>query len=198
MYRHDIYPVAIIGLSLVLGGCAPAIVGGVAGSAAVAHDTRTFGTQVEDEVIENKINARIFEDRELYERSHINATSYNNLVLLTGEAPTEEMRQRIEALAQRTKKVRDVYNEIAVREPTVLSVRSNDAWITTKVKGQTLRIKDFDPTRVKVVTERGIVYLMGMLTRREGDAVAELVRRVEGVQQVVKLFEYADGAEPGR
>ncbi|MGH8583476.1 MAG: BON domain-containing protein [Gammaproteobacteria bacterium] len=198
MYRHDIYPLAIIGLSLVLGGCAPVIVGGVAGSTAVAHDTRTFGTQIEDEVIENKINARIFEDRELYERSHVSPTSYDNLVLLTGEAPTEELRQRIEALARRTKKVRDVYNEIAVREPTALSVRSNDAWITTKVKGQTLRIKAFDPTRVKVVTERGIVYLMGMLTRKEGDAVAELVRRVEGVQQVVKLFEYTDGAEPGR
>ncbi len=151
-----------------------------------AHATRTTGTVVEDEAIELKISTS------MYQNSHINATSYNNIVLLTGEAATEDLRQRIHEIAAGTEKVRQVHDYIRVGPTSSLAARSNDTWLTTQVKTQHLRIKDFDPTRVKVVTESGVVYLMGLLNHKEGAAVAELTRRVKGVRKVVKLFEYGD------
>lgn len=178
--------------ALLVQGCAPVILGGVAGGATVAHDSRTTGTVIEDETIELKIANSVFEDSELRARAHINATSYNTMVLLTGETPTEAMRQRVEEQARHTDKVSQVYNELRVAPPSSLSARTNDTWITTKVKTQLFRIKGFDPTRVKVVTEHSVVYLMGLLTRKEASAVAELSRRVGGIQKVVKFFEVID------
>ncbi|MGH8542483.1 MAG: BON domain-containing protein [Gammaproteobacteria bacterium] len=175
-----------------LSGCGPVIVGGVAGGAVVAHDTRTTGTFVEDEAIELKISNSVYRNPDLNSKSHINATSYNNIVLLTGEAATEDLRQRIHDLAADTEKVRQVHDYIRVGRISSLAARSNDTWITTQVKTQHLRIKGFDPTRVKVVTESAVVYLMGLLNRKEGAAVAELTRRIGGVRKVVKLFEYSD------
>lgn len=174
-----------------LSGCGPVIVGGVAGGAAVAHDSRTTGTFVEDEAIELKIINSVYQNADL-NSSHINATSYNNIVLLTGEAATEDLRQRIHDLAAATEKVRQVHDYIRVGHTRSLAARSNDTWLTTQVKTQHLRIKDFDPTRVKVVTESSVVYLMGLLNHKEGAAVAELTRRIGGVRKVVKLFEYRD------
>jgi len=173
----------------ILAGCAPAIVGGAATGVVIAHDTRTTGTVVEDEAIELKVANKIFKDKELFNQTHINVTSYNNNVLVTGETPTEEMRQRVITLTTKTPKVRHVYNEVSVEPPRPMLSRSNDAWITTKIKSNLLRIKDFDSTRVKVVTEKGVVYLMGFLNEQEGTAVAEHVRRISGVRKVVKLFE---------
>ena len=173
----------------ILAGCGPAIVGGAATGAVIAHDTRTTGTVVEDEAIELKVANKIFKDKELFNQTHINVTSYNNNVLVTGETPTEEMRQRVITLTTKTPKVRHVYNEVSVEPPRPMLSRSNDAWITTKIKSNLLRIKDFDSTRVKVVTEKGVVYLMGFLNEQEGTAVAEHVRRISGVRKVVKLFE---------
>jgi osmotically-inducible protein OsmY len=154
-----------------------------------AHNTRTTGTFVEDEAIELKIINSVSQNADY---SHINATSYNNIVLLTGEAATEDVRQRIHDLAAATEKVRQVHDYIRVGPTSSLAARSNDTWLTTQVKTQHLRIKDFDPTRVKVVTESGVVYLMGLLNPKEGAAVAELTRRIGGVRKVVKLFEYRD------
>lgn len=178
-------------------GCAPAVVGGVAGGAAVVHDSRTTGTVIEDEAIELKIANAIYSNEELNATSHVNATSYNTKVLLTGEAPTEAMRQQIGEIARNTEKVRHVYNELRIAPASSLAARSTDTWITTKVKTQLFRIKGFNPTRVKVVTEHGVVYLMGLLTRREASAVAELTSRVGGIQKVVKLFETIGAAATG-
>ncbi len=177
-------------------GCTPVVVGGTAvATAEVVHDRRTAGTIIEDQAIELKAYRAIRKDKELASQSHISVTSYNMNVLLTGETPTEELRQRAAEIVRRIPKVRRVYNELAVAGPSSLTSRSNDALITAKVKLALFKIKgleDFDPTRVKVVTERGNVYLMGLLTHREAEAVAEAARRVSGVQRVIKLFEYID------
>ncbi|MGH8509161.1 MAG: BON domain-containing protein [Gammaproteobacteria bacterium] len=179
-------------LLCMLSGCGPIAVGSVAGGAAVVHDTRTTGTVVEDEAIELKITKSVYQNAEINSKSHINATSYNNVVLLTGETATEDLRRRIHDLAAGTEKVRQVHDYIRVGRISSLGARSNDSWLTTQVKTQHLRIKGFDPTRVKVVTESGVVYLMGLLSHKEGAAVAELTRRIGGVRKVVKLFEYSD------
>jgi osmotically-inducible protein OsmY len=173
-------------------GCAPAVIGGVAGSAAVLHDTRTTGTVVEDEAIELKAARAIFNDKELFSRCHVNVTSYNMNVLVTGEAPTESLKQKVIHIVRNTPKVKRVYDEIIISEPSSIVSRSSDSVLTTKVKTQLFLIKDFDSTRVKVLTERGIVYLMGFLTKKEAKAVTEMARRVGGVQKVAKLFEYLD------
>ena len=173
----------------ILSGCAPILVGGAATGASVAHDTRTVGTVVEDEAIEDKAIFGLARDRTFYHKIHINVTSYNMMVLVTGEAPDEASRQRVIDVVRGILKVRQVYNEVTIGPPSSMMSRSSDTLLTTKVKSNLLRIKNFDPTRVKVVTEKGVVYLMGLLHPKEASAVAALTRRVGGVQKVVKLFE---------
>lgn len=187
---------ALIALACVplLGGCAGLFVGGAATAVSVAHDRRTAGTVVEDESIETKSVGDL--DRAgLNGRAHINVTSYNRVVLLSGEVPDQASRARAESIVGNVAEVRSVFNELAVASNSSLGSRSSDTWITTKVKSALLEvdgIRDFDPTRVKVVTERGIVYLMGLVRQSEAESVTRSVRRVSGVQRVVRLFEYMD------
>ena len=176
-----------------LTGCAGVLFGSVAAGASVAHDRRTTGTMVEDQSIENKTYAALDQVEGVRDESHINVTSYNNVVLLSGEAATPELREKAEEIAHGIPKVQEVHNELVVASPTSLGERSNDTWITTKVKSSLFQVNDlpdFDPTRVKVVTERGVVYLFGLLQPDEATAVVETARRVGGVQKVVTLFEY--------
>ena len=174
-------------------GCAPLVVTGVvATSAVMVQDRRTTGTIIEDEAIEFKIAHAIREDQVLGEQAHINVTSYNEIVLLTGETPTNEMRAKAEQLASRVDKVRQVHNEIHVAGPSSGLTRSSDTLITSKVKTRMLAEKDFESGGIKVVTENGTVYLMGLVTRREGQVASEITRDVGGVERVVKLFEYTD------
>lgn len=181
-------------LGSVLSGCVAVVVGGVAVGVAVTRDRRTTGTVVEDESIEIKAGDRLRSDAEIAAQAHLNVTSYNLEVLLTGEAPTEQLRARAGELVGGVEKVTRVYNEIVIAAPSAVSARSSDAWITTKVKTALfdVEVPDFDPSRVKVVTERGVVYLMGLVTRQEAEAATEVVRRVGGVQRVVRLFQYLD------
>ncbi|RRQ22647.1 BON domain-containing protein [Thiohalobacter thiocyanaticus] len=179
----------------ILNGCAPLVVGGTATGVAMVHDRRTAGTVLEDQSIELKALSALRKHEDLYKQSHINVTSYNMMVLMSGETPTEAYKQRAGEIVGNVEKVRRVYNELSVAAPSSMMTRSSDTLITGKVKTSLFRIKGlegFDPTRVKVVTENGTVYLMGLLTRREGDAVAQEARSVGGVQRVVKLFEYID------
>jgi osmotically-inducible protein OsmY len=169
--------------------CVPLLVGGaVAGGAAVATDRRTTGTQLDDEVIEDKnalaINERFKGD------FHVNVTSYNGIVLLTGEVPADATKADIEQMVRATPKVRAVQNELVVGPVTDLASRSNDTLITSKVKARFVEAAKFQINHVKVVTEHGVVYLMGVVRRDEGDAAAELARTTSGVQRVVKVFEY--------
>lgn len=194
MNLYTVLLVAIVSTNLI-SACAPVAVGGAAVGVNAAHDRRTVGTFIDDEGIELKARLAIFEDKDLNKQIHINIISINGVVLLVGQAPTEELRMQAETITRSIPKVRMVHNEMSIAAPNSYMVRSSDSMITAKVKTGLFGIKDledFDPSRVKVVTENGFVYLMGMLTQAEGHAVSERARKVSGVQKVVKLFEYLD------
>ena len=180
--------------TLSLGGCAALIVGGAAvGTALVATDRRTSGVQLEDQNIELKAVNRIRDA--VGERGHINATSYNRTVLLSGEVASEADRSAIEQSIAKIENVRSTVNELAVMGATSLTARSNDAVLTSKVKASYVDAKDLQSNAIKVVTERGTVFLMGRVTEREATRAADLARGVSGVQKVVRVFEILTEAE---
>jgi len=186
---------ALILATSTLYGCAPAVVGGAAATGGAVHDRRTVGTYVDDQGIELKASTAIRKEDELNQQIHINIISVNGVVLMVGQAPTESLRQQAQNIVSGIEKVRHVHNELVIAAPTSLTARSNDTLITAKVKTSRFGIKglpDYDPTRTKVVTEDGVVYLMGLMYRNEADAVSERARQVGGVEKVVKLFEYLD------
>ena len=174
-------------------GCAPvAITGATTAVTTVAADRRTAGTIVEDEAIEIKSRLKLTQQKELNDRVHINFTSFNTSVLVSGEAPTGEDRQAVIDLVKNVEKVSAVYDEITVAAPSSLISRSGDTVITTKIKAKLVAEEDLSTLHIKVVTENGVTYLMGIVTREEGDIATEIARRTGGVQKVVKLFEYRE------
>jgi osmotically-inducible protein OsmY len=174
---------------LSLNACVPLLIGGaVVGGAAVATDRRSTGAQLDDEVIEDKSSIAILE--RFKGDFHVNVTSFNGIVLLTGEVPAETSKTEIGEMLRTTPKVRAVQNELVVGPVTDLQSRSNDTLITSKVKARFVEAAKFQINYVKVVTEHGVVYLMGIVRRDEGDAAAEIARTTNGVQRVVKVFEY--------
>ena len=180
--------------ALALAGCAAVVVGGAAvGTAMVVADRRTAGVQLEDQNIELKSLTRIRET--VGERGHVNATSYNRMVLLTGEVPSEADRSALEQSITKIENVRSTVNELAVMGPSSMTARSNDTILTSKVKASFIDAKDLHANAVKVVTERGVVYLLGRVTEREANRATELARGVPGVQKVVKVLEILTEAE---
>lgn len=182
--------VALLAVSS-LNGCVGLLLGGAAVGVGVAHDRRTTGTVMDDQTIEFKLYNAL--NQGLPPGNHINTTSYNGVVLLSGEVVSEPIKQQAGVIAQGIEPpVRQVYNELVVAAPSTFSERSNDALITTKVKAALVPIRSipgFDPTRVKVVTERGVVFLMGLVTPQEANVAADAASQVGGVRQVVTLFE---------
>jgi osmotically-inducible protein OsmY len=176
-----------------LGGCAAVAIGAAAGTALVVVDRRTAGVQLEDQNIELKSLTRVREV--LGDRGHVNVTSYNRMALITGEVPTEADRTAVEQAIARIENVRSTVNDLAVMGPSSLTARSNDAILTSKVKATYVDAKDLQATAVKVVTERGTVYLMGRVTEREASRAVELARGIAGVQKVVRVFEILSEAE---
>ncbi|GAP35052.1 BON domain-containing protein [Piscinibacter sakaiensis] len=186
--------VAAATLGGVLAACAPLIVGGaMVGGTLMYTDRRTSGAQIEDQAIELKASRRIAELTG--ERVHVNVTSYNRLVLLTGEALTEADRATAGEAASRVENVRSVVNELAVMGHSSLTVRSNDSILSGKVKASLVDAKDLMANAFKVVTERGTVYLMGRVTEREANRAADIARSVSGVQKVVRVLEVISEAE---
>jgi len=180
--------VASVVLGASLSACVPLVMGGAfVGSTMVATDRRTSGAQLEDEGIELRANNRI--GQALSEQAHINVTSYNRQVLLTGEVPTAADKQKLDDLVLKVDNVRSVVNEVAVLGATSLSQRSSDTLVTGKVKAALVDARDLQSNVFKVVTERGVVYLMGRVSQREADRATELARNVSGVQKVVRVFE---------
>ncbi len=181
--------------TFILSGCTPAIIGGATVGAGAIHDRRSTGAVIDDQTIELKALSRFFNDNQISSSTHINVTAYNGIILLTGEAPSESLRNKAVSLVRTIPKVRKIHNEISLSAPSAMIARSSDSYITSKVKVSLFGIQDikgFDPTRVKVVTEDGTVYLMGLLWPIEEQAVVEMTRRVGGVQRVVKLFEHIE------
>ena len=170
-----------------LSACVPLVMGGAAVGTLVAVDRRTSGTQLEDEGIEFRAANRL---HGLYgDRAHVNVTSWNRQVLLTGEVPTQEDRQKAEQTLREVENVRSVVNDLVVAPPSSLSQRSNDTLITGTVKASVVDATDLVRAAFKVVTERGVVYLMGRVTQREATRATEIARGVSGVTKVVRVFE---------
>ncbi len=181
-------PVLAIALALpVLQGCVGIAVGGAAAGALLIDDRRTTGVYVEDENIEWKALA-VINDR--YKSSHVNSTSFNQKVLLTGEAPAEDVKKAIEESVKSIPSVREVANELQVAGNSSLASRGNDSIITSNVKARMVGNGKFSTNHVKVVTEAGTVYLMGLVTQGEGEAAVDIARSTSGVSRVVKVFEY--------
>lgn len=177
-------------LNLLQGCAAPVLVAGAAGGAIAANDERSARSLVDDQLIETRAKDKLYEDPETAKKIHINVTSFNGVVLLTGETLTRQLRSRAINTIRHMDKVRRVHNEIIVGNLTDFKSRTGDSWITSKVKAQMLATKGFKSTQVKVITEAGTVYLMGLVTRDAGSQAAEITRNVSGVKRVVKLFEY--------
>src|ERR1035437_5231596 len=170
-----------------LQGCFPMVAAGVTTGVLAAFDRRSVGTQTEDESIEWKASSRVGE--KLGDKAHLNFTSYNRKVLITGEASSEEAKAEAESIVAALPNVQEVYNELAVGSASSFSNRSNDAFITSKVKSRSVDTGKFNPVHAKVVTEAGIVYMMGMLTQPEADAAINVARTTAGVRKVVNLVE---------
>ncbi len=187
---------AAAALAAGLSACAPLIIGGAVVGGVMAVDRRTAGTQVEDEGIELRAGNRIRET--LGDRVHVNVTSYNRQVLLTGEAPNAQDRQTVEQIVGSVENVRSVVNDLAVMPNTSLSQRSNDTFITGKVRASLVDAKDISATAFKVVTERNIVYLMGRVSQREANRATDIARGVSGVSKVVRVFEIVSEEELSR
>jgi osmotically-inducible protein OsmY len=191
-HRPTLHALAAVALTTALlaggvAGCAPLLFGGaVVGSGLVVSDRRTAGTQLEDEAIEIKAASRA---RELATLGHINAISYNRTLLLVGEVPTEADKAAVGQAVSRIENVRSVVNELAAMPNSSVGNRSNDAILSGKVKATFVDAKDLQSNAFKVVTDRGIVYLMGRVTEREATRGADLSRAIPGVQKVVRVFE---------
>lgn len=175
-------------LATQLSGCATAVVGGAAAAGSMAVDRRTAGAYVEDENIELKALKKM--ETNLGEESHVNVTSFNANVLLTGEAPNAELKAKAETLVKSIAGVKNITNEIVVGMKSSIADRTNDTFITSKVKANFLTEKDFHDHLIKVVTEASTVYLMGIVTQKEANLAVEIARNTDGVKKVVKVFEY--------
>ena len=176
-----------VSLAGTLAACAPVIVGGMVLGGLVATDRRTSGAQLEDEGIELRAAGRVRDN--LGERAHVNVSSYNRQVLLTGEVPTAQDRQLVEQVVSRVENVRAIVNELGVMGNSTLTQRSSDSLVTGKVKAGLVDAKDLYASAFRVVTERGTTFLMGRVTQREANRATEIARSTGGVQKVVRLFE---------
>lgn len=181
----------LIAATLALGACIPLIVAGAAGTALVVSDRRSAGAQLDDTATETKISGTLAE--RYGERAHVSATSYNGVVLLTGEVPDAAAKAAVAELARTTDRVRALHDELVVAPPSELGTRTNDTYLTSLVKSRFLEdAGTFSATHVKVVTERRVVYLMGLVRRAEADAATRIAASTRGVARVVRVFEYIE------
>ncbi len=175
---------------IILNGCTAVVVGGAVAGTAVALDNRTTGDYIEDQNIKSKFSHLFYQDDNLKE-THVNVTSYNRQVLITGEVATAQQKQKLSQIANRIKNVRRYFNEVMIAKPSSMSTRSNDSYITGKIKTTVFsKLKELDGAQIKVVTENSSVYLMGLVSKKQADQITEIVRTTHGVKRVIKLFEY--------
>ena len=178
----------LLPLTGLLGGCPAVLLGGGAAAVSAIEDRRTSGTMLDDDSIEVSVRRTL---RERFgENTHVNVTSFNRSVLLTGEIPDQARRVEIEKIVQGIGNVRSVTNDLQLGAPSSLGARANDSLITGRVKTRLLDASKVNPLHVKVVTENGVVYLMGIVTEQEANDAVEVARTTGGVIKVVKVFEY--------
>ncbi len=156
-----------------------------------AHDRRTIGSMVDDSAVELKATGLLTTDP-TYRDAHVNVTSVNGILLLSGEAPTDEVRGSLLASVRNIPSIRRIVNEVRVAPPSTFSQRSRDAWITSKVKSRLIGTRGLHAARVTVVTENTSVFLMGLVSQQESELATNAATHVRGIERVVKLFEYVD------
>ncbi|MBJ3815330.1 divisome-associated lipoprotein YraP [Shimwellia pseudoproteus] len=184
-------PLAVLATALLLQGCiATAVVGSAAVATKTATDPRTVGTQVDDGTLELRVNKNLAKDEQLKKQARVSVTAYQGKVLLTGQAPTTDLSAHAKQIAMGTDGVTEVYNEIRQGAPIGLGVASSDTWITTKIRSQLLASDQVKSSNVKVTTENGEVFLLGLVTPTEGKAAADMASRVSGVKHVTTAFTY--------
>jgi osmotically-inducible protein OsmY len=184
------YSAFILSITTLLSGCFAAVAGGAAAGGAAAVDRRTAGIYVEDENIEIKSLQQI--RKALSEEAHVNVTSYNLNVLLTGEVPNQEAKAEAENIVKGIVNVKNITNELVIGPKTSMRDRANDTYLTSVIKSKFVAEKDFAANSVKIVTEASVVYLMGIVTTREANLATEIARTTNGVAKVVKVFEYTN------
>jgi osmotically-inducible protein OsmY len=190
--RFLVQALAIIGLAVQLNACIPVVAGGVATTGAMVSDRRSSGTFIDDETIELKAVKAITDNLGAKE-IHVNVTSYNRHILITGEVGTEEHKAKAESAVRAVDgNIKKITNELKIGPNSELSSRAKDTFITSKVKAEFIKKNLFPATYVKVITEAGTVYLLGIVTRKEAEDATNLARNVSDVKQVVKVFEYID------
>lgn len=183
---------SLLSILMLLHGCAAAVVAGGATAVTVASDRRTLGNQVDDSAIAMQIRRLLAADELTAKGSNINVTSYNGVVLLTGQTATENIRQRATSLTGTIEGVQEIHNQIRLGNNTSLTTRTRDSWITTKVKSQLLTDSAVSGLNIRVVTENSEVFLMGLVSKAEADKAVEITRHVEGVSRVIRAFETRD------
>ncbi len=184
--------IASLSLTTIITGCSDVI---SAGREEPIHENpgnRTVGSYIDDEVIETLSLVNLNKGSEEMKASNISVTSYNGLVLLTGQAPSDAARAEAEQIVSKIRKVRKIHNEVKISGVSSAIARSNDLWITTKVKAQLLTNESVDGSRIKVVTDGSTVYLMGLVSTQEADIAINIVRNITGVEKIVKVFEYVN------
>jgi len=182
----------LLTVAILLQACAAAVLTGGAAGVSMATDKRTTGTVIEDQSIELKAFKAFSDNKEISDKAHLNVTSYNTVVLVTGETPDEALRRQAIDIVRNIPKVTHVHDEITIAAPSSLMSRSSDSLITSKVKARLLADKNVKGLSIKVVTDKGVVYLMGIISREQGRMATEIARQTGGVQKVVMLFEYTD------
>ncbi|TQV72846.1 BON domain-containing protein [Aliikangiella marina] len=182
--------ITLVILSTLLSGCETLIIAGATTSAYASQDRRDFKTQIEDQNTEFKTFTSFFDDDELWDNTNINVISYNNVVLIVGQAPTATLKQRATEEIKKIAKDNKIHNQIRIAAPISFFARRNDEFLTTKVKSSMLFTSDFPASKIKVVTENSEVFLLGLVTTQEADQAVEITRNIDGVKKVVKVFEY--------
>lgn len=191
MLKHSL--IAIVMTSTLVTGCSNIISATRDEPIRENQDSRTLGSYLEDEAIETKTLVNISKGSQPLAQSHINVVSYNGQILLVGQVPNEQVKQEAERVASQVRHVRKIHNELEIAGPTSTIVRSNDVYLTSRIKVQMLADKSIEGNRIKVVTENGVVYLMGLVRRDEADRAVDITRSATGVRKIVKVFEYIGG-----
>ncbi|WP_107850921.1 division/outer membrane stress-associated lipid-binding lipoprotein [Oceanimonas marisflavi] len=177
-----------------LQGCAGLVAAGGTTGANMITDRRTLGTQISDQTIEMRALHRLGEEKPMWNESRFAVITTNGKALLIGQTPTEDYRIRAEEIVRSVPGVKEVFNEVRIGQPLTLTQQSRDTWLTSKVKSTLLAEKNIDGSKLKVVSENGEVFLIGLVTQKEGNIAVQLTRSIAGVRQVMTMFEYVQAA----
>lgn len=174
----------------VLQGCAVAVIGAGAGVAKIANDRRTLGTQLDDNTLAGRVNGTLRDDETLKNQANINVHVFNGVLLLTGQAPSEPMKEQAYRLASGIANIKRIHNQVRVATPVAASTSTHDVWLASKIRASLLTDERIDGLQISVTVEDSEVFLMGLVRRDEADVAVEVARNISGVSRVVKAFEY--------